>query len=173
VQRAVDDAHRLEVADRAEQIIPAVAGAAGAAAHEVEQPVVAELPGVLRMVAPDDVTPGGNATAGNGDRQPFAPIDIGDQLAVVQVGEDLALLFGFDPERPAAARAAAIEAEHQARLLRRAAMDDRIDAQAAVIAVETSGRRFGVGKTRPPHQRAVGEDPDGLGATQRRITARN
>ena len=39
-----------------------------------------------------------------------------------------------DAERDAAAGAAAVESEHQAGLLRRAAMDERIDAERAVFA---------------------------------------
>ena len=60
MQRAVDDAHGLEVADRAQQIVATVAGAAGAAPDQVEQPVRGELSGILWMLAPDHVAPGGH-----------------------------------------------------------------------------------------------------------------
>src|SRR5712671_6268403 len=70
--------------------------------------------------------------------QPHRPlhfaVDGRDLLALAQIGDGGgAVLFG-DPEGDAAAGAAAIEAEHQAGLFRRAAMDERINAERAVFA---------------------------------------
>ena len=131
VQRPVDDPHTFEVADRAQQIVATIAGPAGAAPDQIEQPVGSELPGVLWMLAPDHVAPGEHAAVADRHRQPLAAIHVGDQLPAVQVLEDCRLLLGADAERPAAARPAAIQAEHHPRHVPGAAMHPGIDTQAA------------------------------------------
>ncbi len=72
----------------------------------------------------------------------------------------------------AVARAAAIEPEHQARPLGRAAIVARIEAEAAVIAVQKSRPRLGEIEIGVPHQGAVGEDPDRLAPLAQRCDCR-
>ncbi len=52
------------------------------------------------------------------------------------------------------------EAEDQPRLLRVAAVVGRFDAKGTVIAVQQRRQRLDEGKARPPHQRAITEDPE-------------
>ena len=59
----------------------------------------------------------------------------------------------------AAAGAAVIEAEHQARPLRRPAVDKGIDAERPMGADQPCLEPLEIGKAGPPHQRAVAEHP--------------
>src|SRR5216683_1686141 len=68
----------------------------------------------------------------------------------------------------ATAGAARQQAEDEAGLLRRAAIMLRVDAEGAMPTVQARGPRLGRGKARLPHQRAVAEDPVGLGAVRKR-----
>ena len=68
-------------------------------------------------------------------------------------------LVGRNAVGDAAAIAAAVEAEHQAGLLRRAAMHEGIDAERAVGADQPGVAALEEVEARPPHQRSVGEDP--------------
>ena len=96
-----------------------------------------------------------------------APIDVGHQLAGVEIAQNLGLLLRRDRERAAAAGAAPVEAQDQARSLARAAMDPGIDAEAAVVAVQPGIEHLLMLEAGPPHQRAVGEHPDpGVGRGQ-------
>ena len=69
-------------------------------------------------------------------------------------------VFVGDAERDAAAGAAAVEAEHEARLFRRAAMDEGIDAERAMFADQPRRNLLDEFEARPPHQRAIAEDPE-------------
>ena len=72
-------------------------------------------------------------------------IDHGHLLARAQIGDGRRAFGGRHPKGDAAAGAAAIEAEHQAGPLRRAAMDEGIDAERAVqrrSAVPARARRI-------------------------------
>ena len=71
-----------------------------------------------------------------------------------------ARLLCRDPERDAAAGAAAVEPEHQARLFRRAAMDEGIDAERAVFANQPRRDPFDEFEAGAPHQRAIAEHPE-------------
>jgi len=63
------------------------------------------------------------------------------------------------PQNCAAAGAAAVEAEHQSRLLRRAAVVEGIDAERAVLADQPRRHLLDEVEARPPHQRAIAEHP--------------
>jgi hypothetical protein len=95
-----------------------------------------------------------------GDLGQPAAIDLGHQLALVEIAQHLGLALARDRQRAAAAGAAAVEAEHQPRPLLGAAMHPGIDAQGPVIAVQPRVHDRIVLEARPPHQRAIGEDPD-------------
>ena len=65
-----------------------------------------------------------------------------------------------DPERDAAAGAAAVEAEHKAGLFRRAAMHEGVDAERAMFADQPCRDLLDELEARPPHQRAIAEHPE-------------
>ena len=81
---------------------------------------------------------------------PFAPLEIVEHRGRRR---------GRHPVGEAAAGAAAVEAKHQTRALGGAAVDARVDAQRAVIAIERRRRGFGEVETGVPHQRPVSEHP--------------
>jgi hypothetical protein len=79
-------------------------------------------------------------------------------------------LAGGHPVGHAAAGAALVEAEHQAGPLRRAAVDEGIDAQRPVRAHEPCLDPFEEVKARPPDQRAVAKNPELFGEVfERRV----
>src|SRR6266487_4683837 len=91
---------------------------------------------------------------------PHLAIDRGDLLAFAQIGDGRRAVLFRDPECDAAAGAAAVEPEHEARLLRRAAMDEGIDAERAVFADQPRWSPFDEFEARAPHQGAVTEHPE-------------
>src|SRR5258706_9188374 len=96
--------------------------------------------------------------------QPDGPhrlaIDLGHLLARAQVADRGVAFRRGDAKRDAAAIAAAVEAEHEAGLLRRAAMHERIHAQRPVRADQPRRNALDKRETRTPHQRAVTEHPE-------------
>ncbi len=112
------------------------------------------------------------------DRRVHGTINALDLLAGAQVAPNLGGVLGMDAERDASARAAAVEAQHEARARPRAPVMHRIDAETAPEPGQFSAPRLGVAKARAPHERAVGEDPmlgrvharaSGLGAGRRAL----
>src|SRR6516162_6586073 len=67
---------------------------------------------------------------------------------------------GGDAIGPAAAGSAALEAEDEPRPGRAAPVMGGADAEGAVIALEQRRPRFDELEARPPHERAIGEDPE-------------
>ena len=119
-------AQRFERADGLNDIVAIVTGAAVTLPHIVHALVHTEAAGILHVAAIDDVT----------ERVDLSPrlvfqldpphrlqIDAGDLLTLPQVGDRCVALGGGDPIGNAAAHAAAIEPQHQARLLRGSAMN--------------------------------------------------
>src|SRR5689334_24534138 len=93
---------------------------------EMKLLVEIEPAGILRMAAIDHIDEGAHAPLRLAFDQHVAPslaIDHGDLLARTQVGDGLGACHPVDAVGNPAARSAEIEAEHQAGLLRRAAMD--------------------------------------------------
>src|SRR5271155_5850130 len=93
------------------------------------------------------------------DRTHHLTIDIGGLLAGAQIFDGGVTKPGRDPERDAAASAAAVKSEHEAGLFGGAAMIERIDAQRAMLADQPRWDLLDKFKARPPHQRAVAEHP--------------
>src|SRR5690349_5432644 len=94
-----------------------------------------EPPGILRVAAVDRVDERTHAPLGLAGEQHVAPnleIHHGDLLARTQISNGLAAPRARDAIGDAAASAAAVEAEHEAGPLRRAAMHERIDAERAM-----------------------------------------
>jgi len=87
-------------------------------------------------------------------------IDIRHLLAFAQIGNDVVAVGHLDPEGQAAAGAAMVKTEHQAGLGARTAMHPGINAQRTVHAGKPRRPGFDMRKTRPPHQRAVTENPE-------------
>src|ERR1700722_18451164 len=95
--------------------------------------------------------------------EPYRPhhfaIDRGDLLALAQVGDGCRALFLRNPERDAAAGAAAVEAEHEAGLFRRPPGHKGINAERAVLADQPRRNPLEKFEARPPHQRTIAEHP--------------
>src|SRR5262249_13022464 len=89
------------------------------------------------------------------------PLDIapGHLRALARVVQRLGAPGRRHPVGDAAAHAAVIETENEPRPLRRAAVDEGIDAERAVGADQAGGNTFQVLETRPPDERAIGEHP--------------
>jgi hypothetical protein len=87
-------------------------------------------------------------------------IDAGRLLALAQVGDGLFAQAGGDAVGYAAAGAAPIETEDEARTFRGAAMHERIDAERAVQADQLGRLALEVFEARPPDQRALTEHPE-------------
>jgi len=86
-------------------------------------------------------------------------IDRGDLLALAQIGDGFVFGTLLHTKHDAAAGTTVIEAEHETRLLARAAVEDGIDAERAMRAFQEAGCLGLEGKARPPHERAVAEHP--------------
>src|SRR5215510_1618041 len=96
------------------------------------------------------------------DPPPRLTVDERDLLAAAQVFDRLRLLTRCDPICNAAAISSAVKTEYQAGLCWRSAMHKRIDAKRPMRPDETCISPLEKIKTRPPHQRTVGEDPQVL-----------
>ena len=119
--------------------------------------------GVLHMAAVDDIGERGDAFTRfvlQPHRAHHLAIDRGHLLARPQIGDHVGTVLFSDAEGDAAAGAAAVEPQHQARLLRRAAMHEGIDAERAVLADQPGRDAFLEFEARPPHQRSVAEHPE-------------
>lgn len=158
-----------------EQVIGARADRAAGGGDGVDDRGIVEPAGVaiVRMVDQErDGAPG--ALRGMG-RDPGRAIGGGDHLAPP---DDLELrrdVRGGDGVEHAAAGAAGVEAEHQARPLRRAAPEIGPQAEAAMVAVDVGELAPGEMDRGVPDQRAVGEDREILArrmARQHGVAAR-
>src|SRR5436853_5157268 len=76
-----------------------------------------------------------------------------DLFAGAQVCNGRGTMLLRDAEGDAAARAAAVKAEHKARLFRRSTMHEGVNAKRAMLADKPSRDLLDVFETRPPHQR--------------------
>src|SRR5262245_35706699 len=115
------------------------------------------------MAAVDDVTdrPDGRLRMADQHHRPHPlEVDLGDLLALPQVAQRRRPLFGGDPVGDAAARAAMVEAENQARILWRAAVDKGIDAERTVRAEQAGRHLLDEFKARTPDQRPITEYPE-------------
>src|SRR5690606_20257298 len=105
------------------------------------------------------------------DRQQPTMVGARRHLALPEIAPDLLDARGCNAIGDAAARPAAIEAEHQPGPLGRATIAHRVEAEGAVIAAQERGPRLVERKARIPDQRAVGEDPEILAVGRRRTGA--
>ncbi len=109
--------------------------------------------GVLGVAGVGDVADGAGPHAVDGDGQGPPEVDVGDQLAGIEIADDLVGVARRHPEGAAPARAAAVEAEDQSGPLAAAAVVHRIDAKRPVIAAQQRrrGRRLTAAERRKPH----------------------
>ena len=166
-QIVVAIAVRFQFLDRREHVVAVVAGAAVALAHKMQLPGKRQPAGILPVAAVDHVAErvhGLLRVVVEPDRAHGLAIDLGDLLARAQIIDGGAALCGRHPVGDAAAIAAAVEAEHQAGAFRGTAMDEGIDAKRPVGADQAGVAALEVFEAGPPHQRAVGENPQVLAA---------
>ena len=78
----------------------------------------------------------------------------------MQIAGDGPGMLGGDAIDPAAAGPAAVETQDEPGIGRIAAVMGGGYAEGAVIALEQGGPRLDMIEARPPHQRAIGEDPE-------------
>ena len=118
-----------------------------------------ELPGILVVGPVGDQGDSADPPVLEPHRAEARQIDIVGDLALGQIIEDVTRPPRPHLVRQPPARAALIEPEHEAGFGPRAAVDQRMDAEGAVIAMEAGRHRFLIVEPRVPHERAVGEYP--------------
>ena len=163
MQLRIAKTFRLDRLHGGQHIVAVDAGLAVPLQHMAQLFRRRQPPGILHMAAVDHVDECADALAClvlQPDRSFHLAVDRGDLLALAQIGDGGCAVLLRDPERDAAAGAAAVEPEHEARLLRRAAMDEGIDAERAVFADQTRRNPFDEFEARAPHQGAVTEHPE-------------
>ena len=96
---------------------------------------------------------------GQPDLQPFFQIDVGNQLALPQIGDDHVAFFAADKPCNTVAGAAVVEAENQPRLLPGSAVNPGMHAQSPVLAMQCGLLFLEELETRPPDQRTVAKHP--------------
>src|ERR1700761_5051761 len=117
--------------------------------------------GVLRMIAVGDIGDRLNQGAlPEEDAHRLFKVHRSDLLAFAKISDRCLSLGRRHAKSRAMASAAAIKAEDEARLFRRAAMYPRIDAEGAPPAAHQAILTLEIRKPRPPHERAVAEDPE-------------
>ncbi|OJY36477.1 MAG: hypothetical protein BGP06_20860 [Rhizobiales bacterium 65-9] len=117
--------------------------------------------GILPVVAVDDVGQRRHAPpVRHPDRQQALAIDHGRLFACVKIGARRGRGGRGHAENDAAAGPAAIEAEHEAGLLRRSAMVIGKNAQRAVTAAQQRRMTLDEIESGSPHQRPVAEHPE-------------
>ncbi len=119
------------MADRVQHVIDIGAGETLGVAHEFGLALEREPSRILRVGPVDDIAKGferaGRAVE-QADRPRRLDIDVGDLLARAEIGEGSVAAFRGNAVGDAAAGAALVEAEHEPRMLPRAAMVKGVDA---------------------------------------------
>ncbi len=162
VQLLVAEALAFDLLHRVEYVVAIDAGMAVPLSHEMQLPIQRQAAGILRVAAVDHVAERLHAllrvvVEPDGPRD-FA-IDHGGLLAFAQIAKRLGAHAGRHAVGNAAAIAAAVEAEHQSGFFRRAAVHEGVDTERAVGADQAGGAAIEIGKVGPPHQRAIGKNP--------------
>ncbi len=128
---------------------------------EFEQARMVEPARILRMPPVDQIGQRLDLPAiGQPDGAESLVIDLVELLALGQVGMGRLHLGGGHAEGDAVAGAAMVKAEHEARRLDRATMPHRIDAERPMGTAQQGRDALDMRETRPPHQRAIAEDPE-------------
>ena len=156
------------MAHRVREVLAAGAAAADCDREQPRRLLDRQAAGVIGRFAAHDAGVPRHLPRRRAQRDPAHLVDPPGHLARPDAVERLGHPVRRQTVGDAVARAAAIEPEHQARPLGRAAIVARIEAEAAVIAVEKGRPRLGEVEIGVPHQRAVGEHPDRLAALAQR-----
>lgn len=165
VQAVIAAALRFEFLYRCNHILAVRSGMPVCLANEMKLRVVIETAGVLRMTMVGDIDESPDPALASVKQHDLAggfPIHVGDLLTLAQIGHCLSPNRPVDAVGDPAAGSAAVEPKNEPRLFRRAAMDERIDAQGAMQPGEAGRYALAIGKSRPPHQRAIAENPEVL-----------
>ena len=131
--------------------------------NEVQLLVERQAAGILHVTTVDTENKGAHTPLRRSDDFDLSigfKVDTGGLLALAQIGDGFFMQMPGNAIRHAAADAATIEPQHQAGLLGRSAMHERIDAQRAVQPGQLGGLALEIIEARPPDQRAVAEDPE-------------
>src|SRR5579883_2611682 len=167
---AVLDAKLIKMPNGVDEVFGAGAALAMSLTDQAHRLLDRELARILRMIAYRHMGVGEDAASVvKLHRQLPLVIDVGGHLSLVEIGEDLDPMRRIDAEGDAAAGAAALQAEHEARPLGRPAIAARIDAKGAMITAQERRAPLHMGEARIPHQRAVAVDPD-VGKSAHRLT---
>lgn len=160
LQNRVGDAHLQEVLVGGVDVVGICAGNARALAHVAQEVGIREPTGILRVVAIHHVGHGNHdpSPLEVNREAPFA-VDRGHLLPFAQIMKRRRGLGRGNAKSHPVAASPTVEAEHESRPLRSAAVDVRIDAKRPMIAIETGVMTFDIRKSRPPHERAVTEHP--------------
>ena len=157
----VAHADSMHVIEGVADVVDARAADADPLRHEQRPAVQVELAHVRRVRGIGDEGEGADlAPRGEPHRNEARLVHAARHLAVPEPGERAAQPRRVDAVHHAPAGAAAAKAHHQARLVPRAAVARREDAQRAVIAVRAAERLVLVVEARRPHERAVAEYPE-------------
>src|SRR5947207_8252981 len=135
MQLGVSKTLSFDLGDGRQYVVQVCPGMAMALPHQMKLLLDVEPAGILRMAAVDDVDERAHPPsrlAAERDRSRGFAIDHRDLLARAQILDRVRPRGFLDPVGDAAAGAALVEAEHESRLLRRAAVDEGIDAERAM-----------------------------------------
>src|SRR5690625_3476851 len=166
MQHPVVDAEVPQVPVGVDKVVPARAALADALADQAGGGREIQA-AVLLVRGVRDKGQGQLVTLGCRDAQPQRPIDTGDHLPVPEIVEHRLALSGGNAEDHAPAGAARSQPKYKARPLRRPAIAEGVDTEAAVIAPQQAHLCFPIGETWVPHERAIAEDPPVAGGRQR------
>ena len=162
MQRGLAIAELFQRADGRDDVVAVGAGLAVALAHMVQLLLEREPAGILHVSAVDHVAERRHPRlwlALDPDRAHAFEVDRRHLLARAQISDGARALGRGHAIGDAATGPAVIEAEHQARPLRRPAVDEGIDAERPMRPNEPRFDAIDKGKVGPPHQRSVGENP--------------
>jgi hypothetical protein len=153
----------LDLCNRGEDIIEICPGSAMTLAYQMQLALEVEPPRILRMTSIDKIDKRGDGpfrARRKGDPAHGLAVDHGDLLAPPQVFDGRVASRRGDAIGDAAAGAAKIEAEYQARPFRRAPVNEGIDAKRPVQAGQARRDALQVLESGAPHQGAVAENPE-------------
>ena len=165
VQPDITDSKRLQLFHGSQHVIAAGAGSSVTLAGVVQLLCEAEPPGILAVAPVDNITKRVHAflwVVIEPNPAPSLTIDQGDLFAGAQIFDCFSSFGRRHPVGDTTAISTPVEAEYQARFRRSSAVHERVDTKCAVCAHQACIAAFEKGEARPPHQRAIGEDPEVL-----------
>jgi len=162
VEFGIATALRVDFRNRGQNVIQVCPGSAMSLTYQMDLVLNVEASGILGMAAVDQEGEGCDVACRRRCKRNATrsfKVNGGDLFAFPQIRDGGTAVRRCHPISDAAAGAAAVEAKHEAGLLRRAAMNERIHTQCPVQADEARRDAFKVGETWPPHERSVTKHP--------------